>query len=453
MNRPIPHRSNGPDRLRKLWLIFICTLLFGGAITTWPVLAAGEQIHQVYCTNITDTTIMVSWSTDIAADGEVTYGTTTPPTISVTDPVASSTVHQVILDHLSPNTTYFFQVRSGTTTDNNSGNYYSCTTASTPGVPGPGDSRFVWGTFFENDGTTTIPNGLVYVRLERPTVNDPQTDTSQYVSARTNASGVWFFDLNAGILTADNSTTFGFTPGVDFVRLVGQGGSQGAYESFDCTFAGRSLIPAAESTMINLIANCPISEIPIGTGGPTFDLTPGTAAANTPYAMHAYTLTLTNNDALTDTFTVTHVATDTSTLVGANPAIYDWVVEMPADPITVGGGLSASIPIVVEIPANEVTWVTHTMTVTATSGNNGSMRSAVLTTGTGGTWNGSQWVSCRFDFYNIGTIIFADALLVYQEVTTASTDERYTFYHTPNVIFADALLVYGAVQSGQNCNP
>jgi hypothetical protein len=180
----------------------------------------------------------------------------------------------------------------------------------------------------------------------------------------------------------------------------------------------------------------------------TFSLSPTSVVRNTPYAVEVYTLTITNNDAAMDTFAFTHAATDTSGLVGAGLQ-YNWGVVSSTNSIQVGAGLSATVVVTVQVPTFETTWVTHTLLFTATSQNNGAELASTLTTHTGGRWTGTQWVGCRFDFLDLGSIIAGDYRLVYGQVGTSNP--LYDFYHFGSVIAGDYRLVYDQV--GMSCEP
>jgi len=191
---------------------------------------------------------------------------------------------------------------------------------------------------------------------------------------------------------------------------------------------------------------------PEAVGYPTFSLAPSAWVTDTPYAMQVYTLTLTNNDITTDTFDLTHIATDTSSLPPGPPAQYEWVVLMPTTVVTVPAGVSTTLRVTVEIPMWEVKWVTHTLTITATSRNHATqLLTSTLTTFTGGHWDAVQgrWEGCRFDFGNTGQVIFDDMFSVYDHL--GYDEPRYDFGHTGQVIFDDMFSVYDHL--GENCEP
>jgi hypothetical protein len=170
------------------------------------------------------------------------------------------------------------------------------------------------------------------------------------------------------------------------------------------------------------------------------ELTPTTDSATTPYAIQVYTLTLTNDGTTTDTFEFTHAATDTSNLP-VPPSANQWGVEMPVS-VTVGANLSKTINVTIVIPYDEVDWVTHTLNITATSGNHSTTANATLTTWTGGYWvanrpgpGGAGYVGCRHDINYSGDIDF------YQDVQIVigkypGTDEPfYDYNHSGDIDF------------------
>ncbi len=174
---------------------------------------------------------------------------------------------------------------------------------------------------------------------------------------------------------------------------------------------------------------------------------------NTPYAIQVYTLTLANSGASVDTFHLSHIATDTSALPPALPGEewkYDWVVRIPTSVMTVGAGLSETARITVEIPEQEVTWVTHTLTFTATSQTYATQVTATLQTSTGGHWNGEAWVGCRFDLGFTNEVNFDDVRETYNHFGS-TVDLRYDFGHTNEVNFDDVRSAYA--RFGQTCAP
>jgi hypothetical protein len=184
---------------------------------------AAQAISNVLITDVRDGSFVVSWVTDTLTDGHVDWGTSTPPGMTVSDSEVSTTTHYVTISGLSADTTHFFQIRSGSTTDDNGGAYYSVTTGNSflPQAPG----RIVFGTMFEANGTTPVENAIVYIRV-RDNDGSDSAGNSQWGSARTNASGIWFFELN-NLRTEDAGAAFEFSNDTDEVQFVWQGGVYG----------------------------------------------------------------------------------------------------------------------------------------------------------------------------------------------------------------------------------
>ena len=184
---------------------------------------AQSTMYQVYVTDVGAAQFTVTWVTDTATDGHVDWGTSTALGNTASDPDTSTTMHRVVVSGLSATTNYYFQVRSGATTDNNGGDYYQITTGASLSPPLPG--KIVWGYVKQSDGTTPVAGALVYLQLQD---NDASGDagTSQWVTTETDGSGVWAYDLN-NVRRADGSAYFGFSDGGDNLRLVSQGAIQG----------------------------------------------------------------------------------------------------------------------------------------------------------------------------------------------------------------------------------
>ena len=113
-----------------------------------------------------DTSFSVSWTTNQLTTGEVHYGTD-PANLDQTaqDDRGASTsddTHYVTLLGLAPETTYYFDVVSDGTVDDNTGHHYSVTTGPTLGVPA---SDTIYGRVFESDGITPAEGAIAYITL------------------------------------------------------------------------------------------------------------------------------------------------------------------------------------------------------------------------------------------------------------------------------------------------
>ena len=118
-------------RVKRIQAPIIAGLLLLMLILPQSALAAGPEILNVSVTDITETTAEISWTTNTTSDSRVNYGTTTG--LGQTKPGASEgTAHNIILTGLTQGTKYYFEVEStdtsGTTTEDNAGEYYSFTT-------------------------------------------------------------------------------------------------------------------------------------------------------------------------------------------------------------------------------------------------------------------------------------------------------------------------------------
>ncbi|MGB0384698.1 MAG: M36 family metallopeptidase [Ardenticatenaceae bacterium] len=178
-------------------------------------------ISDVRTSNLRDVSFTVSWLTDAASSGYIRYGTD-PNNLSqsaqdVRGPATSDETHYVLLDNLAPNTTYYFDVLSGSAIDDNAGAHYTITTGATLGVPG---TDTVYGNVFRADGTTPANGTLVYITLNN---NDENGSTGQ--SAPLSAlvqDGVWNVNLG-NVRIADLSTYFSYSASGDQLRLEAYG--------------------------------------------------------------------------------------------------------------------------------------------------------------------------------------------------------------------------------------
>ena len=206
--------------------ILLVTALVIAALPLVPV-GAAPIITNVRVTNIRDGGFVVSWTTDTASDGTVTWGTSTPPTQVVSDPVTSTTTHYVTISGRTQNTLHYFQVSStdgtGSTVDNNSGAYYTVTTGALL-APNPG-SNTIWGYVYQSNGTTPVANAIVYL-VVLDANGSGSAGASQMISARSGSNGVWNYNL-VNVRTSDNQGYYTYTLGGDQLRIIGQGGVNG----------------------------------------------------------------------------------------------------------------------------------------------------------------------------------------------------------------------------------
>jgi len=110
--------------------------------TTAAIDCVGPVISNVLVLSITDSSAVVTWTTNELANSRVTYGTSTPPGTIQNDLSNYVTSHSMTLAGLSTCTTYYFSVTSAdasgnSTTDTKGGIYYGFTTAGRSFAMGP----------------------------------------------------------------------------------------------------------------------------------------------------------------------------------------------------------------------------------------------------------------------------------------------------------------------------
>ncbi len=191
-----------------------------------PAAAAPQYlaVHKVYVTNVREGEFTVSWTTDLPSNAIVRFGLTPALGSTRSDPVSAIYTHQVIVDGLLPNTTYFFEVESGGVVDNNGGSYYTATSAPLSGSP-PSPLATVYGNVTLVGGAPPVPYTLVYLRLIDAD-GVATLGSSQWVSARADATGLWFYTLGSD-RSEDLSQYFTYTAGEDLLQIVWQGGPAG----------------------------------------------------------------------------------------------------------------------------------------------------------------------------------------------------------------------------------
>ena len=123
---------------------------------------SGLMISDVSAGNITDTSAIISWTTDQPGDSTVTYGNSTPPSLtdSNSTPVTS---HSITLTGLTQDTLYYYEASSTdinghTTVSPGSGTYYTFTTAVHLDLEGWG-----WCTSYGNVATATLVGYAIQV--------------------------------------------------------------------------------------------------------------------------------------------------------------------------------------------------------------------------------------------------------------------------------------------------
>lgn len=177
--------------------------------------------YPVRVSNVRDTTFTVSWVTDAPTTGQVQYAANPQALNQIADDArgagTNSGTHYATVRGLLPNTTYYFDVISGGSTDDNGGKHYQVTTGPTLSPVAPSTA---FGEVFQADGTTLADGTIVYLQ-----VVDRNGAGSAGASALLSAlveSGYWAVDVN-GARTVDLNSRFVSSEQGDQIALEVQG--------------------------------------------------------------------------------------------------------------------------------------------------------------------------------------------------------------------------------------
>jgi|GEM_PF-6775701 len=145
-----------------------------------PIISEVRESYQ------TAGSVVISWITDIDSPGEVHYSSSRDLSDSklARDSVIGK-VHWVELSGLQPGTTYYYEVQSGASVDNNAGSYYLYTA---PKVSPPLDNVFIGGRLVKPD-QSPLAGALVLVTINHRGVY------SYPLSTRTTKDGIWLLNL------------------------------------------------------------------------------------------------------------------------------------------------------------------------------------------------------------------------------------------------------------------
>jgi hypothetical protein len=175
---------------------------------------AVSAITNVTVANTSSASATIHWVTDVPAGGCVRYGVTEPLGSTAWERGPDRDVHGVVLEGLSPSTTYFFQIVSGGRVEDNGGRSHTFRTT-TPGAGRPGvlHGRAV-------DAEAGAGDVLVLAWLQH------DGDVSTPASVRTAADGRWVVNLG-NLKDPRTGDPMPYRP-ADTVRLSVLGGRRGA---------------------------------------------------------------------------------------------------------------------------------------------------------------------------------------------------------------------------------
>ncbi|MFH1962007.1 MAG: fibronectin type III domain-containing protein [bacterium] len=235
----------------------ILWLLFGLLLLSQASFAAPSQIKK---TNITGAAFTISWITDSIGTGAIRYGIGTDSiNILAADNRLSSTHHVVIEKELSPNTTYYYDIIYGGSTDDNHGQHYQLTTGKAMNYSG---SDSIYGHVYKTDGSC-VADAIVYVQI-----NDldgtGSVGSSSELSAVVKQNGSWFIDL-INVRTNDLSSLFDYSSSGDSLSIFVQAGIDGTSKLIT-DIANAS---PCRNIRIDITPPCKINFLPVGTSGVT----------------------------------------------------------------------------------------------------------------------------------------------------------------------------------------
>lgn len=120
---------------KKILAIIIGIAIFIGLVVGYFAIfgtrAADFEPRDVIISNIEKNSVRATWATGVDTQGVVEYGTT-PTALNFFAPEATKTkTHTIDLTLLSPNTTYYFDIRVGETKYDNGGVPWTFTTKAT----------------------------------------------------------------------------------------------------------------------------------------------------------------------------------------------------------------------------------------------------------------------------------------------------------------------------------
>ena len=183
-------------------------------------------VRDLRISNRRDTSLTLSWTTDSATTGYVRFGQglrldRLPRRERVVydsrGATTSSTTHYVVLDKLTPETTYHFEIVSGAEVAHR-GTFMAL--SSLAGLPQPDT---VYGQIFWADGTTPAAGTLVYLTLQDADGTASQTEVS-LLSALVDSKGYWHANLG-NARDASSGESFTYSDSGDVVVLTTQSGT------------------------------------------------------------------------------------------------------------------------------------------------------------------------------------------------------------------------------------
>ena len=209
-------------------------------------------IHNLQVSNLRDTSVTLSWTTQEASTGYVYFGESGSKRQPLPRPkqvaydrrgaTIRSTTHVVVLNNLMPETTYYFEIISGAEVEAPDQEPYTVTTLSPLDNVPPSDS--IYGQVYQADGITPATGSLVYL-LVHDGDDVGSAGEASLISALVDEQGYWYANLGNARLT-EGSERFAYSMQGDRVIVTAQ---SGVADAVTHTFDTGELRPAQPLTL------------------------------------------------------------------------------------------------------------------------------------------------------------------------------------------------------------
>ncbi|MFH1863882.1 MAG: fibronectin type III domain-containing protein [bacterium] len=197
-------------------LILIVSLALGVSLVSYKQVfrigASGElSPKDVRISNISDSSVTVSWITDKATTGVVKYGSgeSSANSIAKEETGAESLTHMSKLTGLKTDTTYFFEIVSGGKNFDNNGVLWQIRTA--PSIPDPKRNIIISGNILTPTGNPA-KNAIVYISV-----------SGSLLSTLTSQNGSWLIPISYA-RTVNLSSYVDIDPSATLLEITAQAG-------------------------------------------------------------------------------------------------------------------------------------------------------------------------------------------------------------------------------------
>ena len=185
--------------------------------------AQAMPIRDLRISNLRDTSVTLSWTTEEATTGYVYFASGSSANNRGEERVAydsrgadtSSTTHVVVLTNIKPETTYHFEIISGQEVVER-GSF-----SSAPSLESVPQSDTVYGRVYQADGETPAAGALVYLTL-RDTDGEGSTGEAALLLATVDAFGYWQANLG-NARTSDLRDSFNYSASGEALLIEVQG--------------------------------------------------------------------------------------------------------------------------------------------------------------------------------------------------------------------------------------